>query len=64
MESTYTISWVFTDGRVRAETFQSMAQAADMLDKYGILTNKLINNVYIVDNKHGVRFQIVELDYL
>lgn len=63
-EDTYTISWVFSDGRVRAETFQSIAQVSDMLDKYGILTNDAIDNVYLVDNKHGVRFQIVELDFL
>lgn len=64
IENTYTISWRFSDGTVYADTFMSIAQAGEMLEKYGILTNDLIDNVYLVDNKYGVRFQIVEIDYL
>ena len=64
INNTYTISWRFTNGAVYAETFPSMAQAGEMLEKYGILTNDLIENVYLVDNKYGIRFQIVEVEYL
>lgn len=64
IEDSYTVSWRFSTGVVRAETFSSMAQVSDMLDKYGILTNDSIENVYLVDNKHGIRFQIVEVEYL